>query len=508
MTTAILQYNTKTEIEQTALTVQQTFKNGYTRPLKFRRHQLEQLWRLIDDNTDALCDALYMDLRKHKNEATLGELITTKEEINDALVHLEEWAKDERTTPSFINRVGTTCIKRKEPKGAVLVIAPWNYPVYLALTPLVGAIAAGCTAVLKPSEVTPHSARLIAELIPRYLDNKAFMVVNGGAPETTQLLDYKWDHIFYTGNGTVAKIIMRAAAKHLTSLTLELGGKSPVIIDENANMTVAAKRIAFGKTFNAGQTCIAPDYILITAKAEEKFVPALKQAYLEMYGPDPQASKDYGRIVNTRHFKRLCDVLMENKSGDVVIGGQADENDLFIAPTVITNVERDDKLMEEEIFGPLLPLIRVTDIDDAIEYINSKDEPLALYIFSTNRKLVNKVLDSTRSGGVLVNDTLMHVSEGTLPFGGTGPSGMGSYHGKSSFDAFTHVRSTMIKGLSPVIESAMGLRYAPYTPWNMTVAKMLMETTPQFKRGFLQKYIKWIVVVLLFGVHYARNSRR
>jgi acyl-CoA reductase-like NAD-dependent aldehyde dehydrogenase len=252
---------------------------------------------------------------------------------------------------------------------------------------------------------------------------------------------------------------------------------------------------------------VAPDYILITAKAEEKFVPALKQAYLEMFGADPQASKDYARIVNTRHFKRLCNVLMENKSGDVVIGGQADEDDLYIAPTVIANVERDDKLMEEEIFGPLLPLIRVTDIDDAIEYVNSKDDPLALYIFSTNKKLVNKVLDSTRSGGVLVNDTLMHVSEGTLPFGGTGPSGMGSYHGKSSFDAFTHVRSTMIKGLSPVMESAMGLRYAPYTARNLSVAKMILETIPQFKRGFLQKYIKWIIVAVLFGVHYARNRR-
>ncbi|KAG0287995.1 Aldehyde dehydrogenase [Linnemannia gamsii] len=505
MTTAILEYHSKAEIDQTVLTVQQTFKSGYTRPLKFRRHQLEQLWRLIDENTDALCDVLYKDLRKPQYEATLCEMIIVKEEINDALVHLEEWAKDERTAPSFVNRVGTTCLKRKEPKGAVLLIAPWNYPVYLAFAPLVGAIAAGCTAVMKPSELTPNSAKLIAELMPRYLDNKAFMVVNGGAPETTQLLDHKWDHIFYTGNGTIAKIIMKAAAKHLTSVTLELGGKSPVIIDENTNMAVVAKRIAFGKALNAGQTCVAPDYILITAKAEEKFVPALKQAFLEMYGADPQTSKDYGRIVNARHFKRLCNVLMENKSGDVVIGGQADENDLFIAPTVIANVERDDKLMEEEIFGPLLPLIRVTDIDDAIEFINSKDEPLVLYIFSNNKKLVNKVLDSTRSGGVLVNDTLMHISEGTLPFGGTGASGMGSYHGKSSFDTFTHVRSTMIKGLSPVLESAMGLRYAPYTARSLSMAKMILETIPQFKRGFLQKNIKWIVVFALFGAYYARS---
>ncbi|KAF9932143.1 Aldehyde dehydrogenase [Linnemannia zychae] len=489
------------------MTVRQTFKSGYTRPLKYRLHQLEQLWRLIDENTDTLCDALYKDLRKSRNEAILGEFVTVKEDINDALVHLEEWAKDERTTPALMNRFGTTCIKRKEPKGAALIIGAWNYPVYLTFGPLVGALAAGCTAVLKPSEVSAHAAALITELVPRYLDNKAYIVINGGPAETTQLLDQKWDHIFYTGNGTVGKIIMKAAAKHLTSLTLELGGKSPVVIDENANMDVAAKRIAFGKSFNSGQTCVAPDYVLVTPKAEEKLIPALKKAYQDMYGSNPQTSKDYGRIVNARHFKRLQNVLNENKSGDVVIGGQTDESDLYIAPTVIANVERDDKLMEDEIFGPLLPLIRVTDVDDAIEYINSKDEPLSLYIFSTNKKYIKKVLDSTRSGGVLVNDTLMHVSEGTLPFGGTGPSGMGAYHGKSSFDAFTHVRSTMIKGLSPLIESAMTVRYAPYSSQNLNLGRMLMETVPNFKKGFVRKYIKWIVIALLFGVHYARNRQ-
>ncbi|KAG0319236.1 Aldehyde dehydrogenase, partial [Linnemannia gamsii] len=457
-------------------TARQTFRSGITRPLKYRRHQLEQLWRLIDDNTDLIIEALKKDLHKHKNETILGELIPSKEEINDALEHLEEWAKDEKVVPALVNRVGVTCLKRKEPKGATLIISPWNYPFFLTIGPLVGAIAAGCTAVIKPSEVAPHSANVMTDLFARYLDNSAYIVINGAAQETTKLLEYKWDHIFYTGNGMVAKIIMRAAAQHLTSLTLELGGKSPAIIDEHANLTVAAKRIAFGKTFNAGQTCVAPDYVLITAKAQDKFVQELKKAFDELK------------------------VLHENKSGDIVIGGETDENDLYIAPTVIANVDRDDKLMEDELFGPLLPMIQVADVDDAIEYINSKDEPLALYIFSSNKKFANKVMDSTRSGAILVNDTLMHVAEGNLPFGGTGPSGMGSYHGKKSFDAFSHERSTMVKDLNVVSEAAMSVRYAPYNDTNLKVARMVLESVPRFKKSFVLKHFKWVVIALIFGI--------
>ncbi|KAF9997011.1 Aldehyde dehydrogenase [Entomortierella chlamydospora] len=498
--TSVLQFNTDAEIAQAVETSRQTFKSGYTKPLKFRRHQLQQFWRLVDENTDALIEAVHKDLRKHRNETTLGEIIPTKEEINDALEHLDEWAKDEVVNPSLVNKFGTTCLKRKEPKGSVLLISPWNYPVFLTFGPLIGAIAAGCTAVIKPSEVAPHSAKLMTELIPRYLDTRAYIVINGAAHETTKLLEYKWDHIFYTGNGTVAKIIMKAAAQHLTPLTLELGGKSPAFIDENANMDVVAKRIAFGKTFNAGQTCVAPDYLLLTNKAEEKLVPALKKALVDMFGTNPQASADYPRIINNRHYHRLLNVLTENKSGNIVIGGQTDEKDLFIAPTVVSNVDREDKLMEDELFGPLLPLIRVTDVDDAIEYINSKDTPLALYVFSSNKKLSKKILDSTNSGGAVVNDTLMHVAEGSLPFGGVGPSGMGSYHGKRSFDVFTHERSTMIKNLNPIGEAVVAVRYAPYTKPNLQLARLFMESVPSFKKSFILRHLKWVVIALIFGI--------
>ncbi|CAO3574536.1 unnamed protein product [Mortierella alpina] len=506
MASTHLEYSNEAAIALAFRASQMTFKSGHTRPTAFRRRQLEQLWQLVDDNVDRLCGAMYHDLRKPRFESEAMELLILKQEINDALVYLDEWVKDEKTKPSLANRFGSVCLKRKEPKGTVLIIGAWNYPVSLAFAPLVGAIAAGCTAVIKPSELAPSTAKIISDLLPRYLDNDAFHVINGGAHETTKLLAQKWDHIFYTGNGAVAKIVMKAAAKHLTSLTLELGGKNPVVIDENTNMTVAAKRVVFGKMMNAGQTCVAPDYVLITAKAEAKFIAALKEALLTMFGENPQVSEDFGRIVNDRHFKRLHKMLTEGKSHDIAIGGQTDESDLYVAPTVIANVERDDILMQDEIFGPLLPLVRVVDIDDAIEFINSMDEPLALYIFSSNKKLVKKVLDSTRSGGVLVNDTMMHVGERTLPFGGTGSSGMGNYRGEFSFLAFTHVRSTMIKDMSPVSEAAMSLRYAPYNSTKIMLAKLALERVPDFKRGFVAKHLKWIALMLVFGIAYRRAA--
>ncbi|KAF9934718.1 Aldehyde dehydrogenase [Linnemannia zychae] len=499
-----LYFHSDAEIQKAAETARQTFQSGITRPLKYRRHQLEQLWRLIDENEDLFIEALKKDLHKHKNESLLGELVPSKEEVNDALNHLEEWAKDEKVTPALVNRVGVTCLKRKEPKGAALLISPWNYPVFLTIGPMVGAIAAGCTAIIKPSEVAPHTANVMTDLFGRYLDKNAYIVINGAVKETTKLLEYKWDHIFYTGNGAVGKIIMRAAAQHLTSVTLELGGKSPVVIDDNANMAIAAKRVAFGKTFNAGQTCVAPDYVLITAKAQDKFIAELKKAMKELYNSDPQSSNDYGRIINNRHFHRLNNVLKENKSGEIVIGGQTDEKDLYIAPTVIANVSRDDKLMEDELFGPLLPMVQVADVDDAIEFINSRDEPLALYIFSSSKKFANKIMDSTRSGAVLVNDTLMHVAEGNLPFGGTGPSGMGSYHGKKSFDTFSHERSTMMKDLDIFSEAAMSVRYAPYNDTNLRLARLVLESVPRFKKSFLLKHFKWIVIALIFGIGFKR----
>ncbi|KAI1314998.1 Aldehyde dehydrogenase [Mortierella claussenii] len=502
----ILKFSSDSEIDQAALIAHETFKSRSTRPLDFRRRQLEQLWNLLDENVEELCEAVHKDLRKPRIETILAEILVSKEEINDALNHLDEWTKEEHVDAALVNRLGTICVKRKEPKGAALLIAPWNYPVYLVTTPFAGAIAAGCTVVIKPSELSPHTAKVITELLPRYLDQRAFQVINGGVQETTRLLDHKWDHIFYTGNGSVAKVIMKAAAKNLTSLTLELGGKSPAIVDENTNLTVAAKRIAFGKGFNTGQTCIAPDYALVTAKAEPQFVEALRTAFMELYGPDPQSSTSYGRIINARHFHRLHKLIQSSNdsSGEIVFGGHVDEKDLFISPTVITNVDREDKIMQEEIFGPILPIIRIADIDDAIEYINSKDDPLSLYLFSTNKKLIKKVVESTRSGGVVVNDTLMQATEASLPFGGIGPSGMGSYHGKSSFDTFTHVRSVMIRPMNSVVEMPVRMRYAPYNDAKLWIMRWVAESTPYFKKNFLMRYYKWIIFVVLLGVGYKR----
>ncbi|KAF9357171.1 Aldehyde dehydrogenase [Mortierella sp. AD094] len=501
MVETTLQYNSAAEIKQAIETSRQTFKSGLTRSLDFRQHQLERLWCLLDENIDALCQAVSKDVCKHKNE-TMMEILAAREEINDALNRFREWAKEEKVSPALVNRFGTTCYKRKEPKGSVLIISPWNYPVNLAISPLIGAIAAGCTAILKPSEVAPHTAKLITDLYARYLDNRAYTVINGGVQETTLLLEHKWNHIFYTGNGTVAKIIMRSAVEHFTPVTLELGGKSPAYIDEDANMTVVSRRIAFGKTINAGQTCVAPDYLLMTAKAEEKFIPALKKSLEDMFGVDPQTSADYGRIINNRQFQRLSNLLSERQSGDVVIGGKLEEKELYIAPTVLTNVSRDDKIMEDEIFGPILPIIRITDVDDAIEYMNSKDDPLALYIFTDDKKVAKKIMDSTRSGGILVNDTLMHVAESALPFGGIGPSGMGNYHGKSTFDTFTHERSTMVKNLSPLGESIQSARYAPFTSSNLKIIRLVVESVPRFKRSFLLKHSSWVIALIAVAVSY------
>ncbi|KAF9912220.1 hypothetical protein BX616_010380 [Lobosporangium transversale] len=506
MENSILEFNSPAEIKQAAVTVRQTFNSGCTLPLPFRLHQLEQLWKLLDENEDLICEAVYKDVRKSKAEVTLGEILHTKEEVNKALVNLETWAKDEKTKPVLVNRLGTKCFMRKQPKGAVMIISPWNYPVYLLLAPFVGAIAAGCTVIMKPSESAPNSAKLLTKLVRQYLDTSCYIVINGAVPETTQLLEYKWDHIFFTGSIHVGKIIMKAASKHLTPVTLELGGKSPVIIDENADINIAAKRIIYGKLLAAGQTCIAPDYVLITSKAEAKFVEATKEALISLLGENPKESSEFARIVNEDHFKRLIRLLEEDMTGEIVIGGQVSEDDLYIAPTVIKNVGRNDGLMMEEIFGPILPMIRVSDTDEAIEYINAHDEPLTLYLFSDNKKLINKVLNSTRSGGVLVNNIMTQIIETDLPFGGLGPSGMGSYHGRESFNTFTHTRSVMVKSLCPVSEIFSRGRYPPFSDSKIAVMRAIVESVPPFKQGFIRKYFKWIVAAALFGIIVRRPS--
>ncbi|CAG8448240.1 9700_t:CDS:2 [Funneliformis caledonium] len=397
-----------TDVNEFPQELRNSFKQNLTKPLNYRKKQLEQLYNLIDENEDEICDALYKDLHKNKIESLLGEIDMIRQECLDSINQLDEWTSPEYVKVSLAHKLNR-CHIRKDPVGTVLIIGAWNYPITLVLCPLVGAIAAGCTAIIKPSELPMNSATLLCKLFPKYLDQRSYRCINGGSKEMTELLTYKFNHIFFTGSGVVGKIIMSAACKHLTPVTLELGGKSPAILDDNINITVTAKRLIWSKSFNAGQTCVAPDYVLCTKKIQEALLLEFPKVIENQFGKDVQKSSDYARIINQRHFDRLTNLLDQTK-GNVVIGGKTDRDNLFIDPTIVTNVPKDDKLMEDEIFGPILPIVVVESIDEAIEYINEKDTPLSLYPFSNN------------------NDTIKQMPN--LPFGGTGASGIGAYHGR------------------------------------------------------------------------------
>ena len=361
---------------------------------------------------------------------------------------------------------GRSLIKH-EPLGVVMIIAPWNYPFQTAIFPLVGALAAGNCVLIKPSEVAPATSALLAEWVPRYLDRRAVQVVEGGVPETTALLREKWDRIFYTGNGTVGRIVMEAAAKHLTPVTLELGGKSPCIVDETANLDTAARRIVVGKFVNAGQTCVAPDHVLVHDSVHDALLNRLVSTVRELYGDDPQRSPDYARIINDRHHARLTRLL---DGVQVATGGISDASDRYIAPTVVRDVAMDHPLMQEEIFGPILPVISVPSVDAAIRLVNRGPKPLALYLFSDDEETQTRVVDGTSAGGTTVNHVWMHLAVPGLPFGGVGESGMGAYHGKHSFDTFTHRRAVLKK---PTLAEPP-LMVPPYASWKLRWIKRLL----------------------------------
>eukprot|EP00475_Leptophrys_vorax_P021064 TRINITY_DN2880_c0_g1_i1.p1 TRINITY_DN2880_c0_g1~~TRINITY_DN2880_c0_g1_i1.p1 ORF type:complete len:383 (-),score=130.33 TRINITY_DN2880_c0_g1_i1:79-1227(-) len=367
---------------------------------------------------------------------------------------------------------------------------------------MVGAIAAGCTAVLKPSEVSSHTAKLLGELFPKYLDPEAFAVIQGAVDETTQLLKHQWDHIFYTGNGAVGKVIMAAAAKHLTPVTLELGGKSPAIVSDDSDIDILANRLMAGRLVNTGQTCVCIDYVLCTEATKEKLLPKLKGVLREWYGEDIQSSADYGRIVNGRHWNRIMGYLKATK-GKIVLGGESDEKDLYIAPTVVVDADDSEPLLTEEIFGPILPIRVVKDLDEAVKYVNARPPPLALYVFTRNDKDIKFVLDRTRSGGVCVNDSLIHLACSNLPFGGVGSSGMGGYHNKFSFDTFTHKRATLVKQQNMEF-LYKALRYPKFSDQKANLLSMVMfKSSP----SNLPK-LPWknIFIVVLLGVIVAQTK--
>lgn len=418
------------------------FDERLTRPLQWRREQLRALDRMLAENEEEFGAALKADLGKPALEGWTTDLAFARNEIKLLDKHLESWTADEKVRLPLTVQPGSARIVR-EPLGVALVIAPWNYPVQLLLVPMAGAIAAGCAVVGKPSEMAPASSAAMARLAPRYLDQRAIALVEGGVAETQALLRERWDTIFYTGNGTVGRVVARAAAEHLTPVTLELGGKSPVIVDHDADLKVAASRIAWGKFLNAGQTCVAPDHLLVHESRVAELTDRLAQTIASMYGVDPQASPDYARIVNDRHFARLEHLL--GAGATVAFGGDRDAADRYIAPTLLTELAADAPVMQEEIFGPLLPIVPVADVDDAIARVNAGDKPLALYAFSQSQQTLDHVVAHTSSGGVALNHVVLHLMPPGLPFGGVGESGTGAYHGRSSIDAFSHRKSVLSK---------------------------------------------------------------
>ena len=419
-----------------------TFDSGLTRPHAFRTQQLDALLRLITSEEGALLDALAKDLGKPRPEGWMSEVNEVVGAVRYLRKNLKRWMRPTRVKTPLALQPGKSTIVQ-EPLGVVLVIAPWNYPLLLSLGPLAGALAAGNTVLLKPSEVAPATSAALARLISSYLDPDAVRVVEGGVAETTEVLAQRFDHIFYTGNGNVGRIVMEAAAKHLTPVTLELGGKSPCIVDADADLDVAAKRIVWAKFLNCGQTCVAPDYLLVHERVHDRLLARIGETITRFFGDKPEQSPDYGRIINERHHARLMSLLQH---GEAVVGGQGDVRQRFIAPTVLTEVTLDSPLMQDEIFGPILPVLRVSDVSQAIRFVRERPKPLALYVFSGSADTQQRVVDETSSGGVVINHAVVHLAVPELPFGGVGPSGMGAYHGKSSFNTFSHRKAVLKKG--------------------------------------------------------------
>ena len=431
--------------------------------------QLRQLRRLLVEQEDRLVAALAADLAKPPVEAYATEIGFTIAEIGHTIASLPAWMAPERVKVPLTFKPGSARVV-SQPLGVVLVIAPWNYPVQLALAPLVAALSAGNAAVIKPSELAPATSAALADLDPAYLDSRAVAVVEGGASETAALLAERFDHILYTGGSEVGRIVMRAAAEHLTPVTLELGGKSPAIVAADADVDIAAHRITWGRFTNAGQTCVAPDYVLVHRDVEDELLGGVLRTVHDFYGDDPRSSADYGRIVDERHFDRLTGLIAAGGYEAVVTGGVGDRETRYLAPTVLAGVQPDAAVMQEEIFGPILPVLTVADVDEAVRFVNERPAPLAMYVFTSDDAAAERVIERTTSGGVTVNHTMLHVAIPDLPFGGVGESGIGAYHGKAGFDTFSHRRAVLAKPSRPDVP----VLYPPYKRWKEAILRRLL----------------------------------
>lgn len=452
-----------TDVAGTLDRLRTTFDSGRTADLAWRRTQLQGVIDLVRQNEDALTAALAADLGKPPFDAWLAELNMVKDEATHALKHLGGWAKRQRASVPMVTQPASAWIE-PQPVGVALIIVPWNYPVQLALAPAVAALSAGCALVIKPSELAPATSAVLAELIPKYLDPDAVAVVEGAVDVTTELLEQQWDHILFTGSTRVGQVVMEAAAKHLTPVTLELGGKSPTIVAADADLAVAAKRIAWGKTINAGQTCTAPDYVLVERSVADEFTRRLVDELATFRDTAPPTS-----IINGNHVGRL-EGLLEGHGGEELLPRKVDAETRVMAPMVIREPEPTSQVMQEEIFGPLIPVLEVASIDDAISFIKARPRPLALYLFTSSDDTERKVLTRTHAGSVCINHVLYQAVVTSLPFGGIGPSGMGAYHGKAGFDTFSHAK--------PVLKrpTKMDASFA-YPPYPEKVQKLLKTLT-------------------------------
>lgn len=439
------------------------FGSGATLGEAFRREQLRRLGAALKKWEQPLCEALWQDLHKSKEEAVLTELSIVEGEIRNHLRHLHRWMRwERRSTPLKMLPSRSRIVS--EPLGCALIVAPWNYPVQLLLNPLVGAISAGCTAMLKPSPYVPNVSLTIERMIAETFDERYISVVQGNREVNGRLLEERYDVIFFTGSPSLGRIVMRAAAEHLTPVVLELGGKSPCIVDRGADVDLAARRIVWGKTLNAGQTCIAPDYLMIYRPLQERFIEAFRREVRRMHGDDPRKDRHFVRMVNGRAFDRVAGYLND---GRVVAGGETCRDELYIAPTLLADVDPTSAVMQEEIFGPVLPMIAFDDVEDVVQFVTEREKPLAFYYFGPERK-GRDIIGRTSSGGACINDTIMHIANENIPFGGVGNSGMGRYHGRESFDAFSHRRSVV---LAPTWID-LPFRYMPYRMFDF-VRKML-----------------------------------